>query len=279
METKNRYWQDYAKTIEEYPLLSKEEEIHLSNLVRHAKGKSKRDARNKLFCSNIRLVLNIARSYNFNPNDFNDLVNSGCTGLLTAIERFNPRKFNTRFSTYATLWIRLKITRYINDNSSQISIPTHIVFKSHQYKKIQNEDKDMSDKDIMKKLELSERGLKNLRLSQVPVISMDANLTGDDGDDLSLKNVISDKGPAPDAIALGKDNRKYMVELVKELSSVEAKVIVSRYLNDEKDNLVDIGKRLGVTSERVRQIEVKALRKLRTKLRIKYGFKKMGDMA
>jgi len=277
METINKCWQEYRQVISENPFLSKKEEAGLSAFVRRRKdGKIKSEARDKLFLANLRLVLNIAHTYNYNGHDFLDLVAAGSEGLTIAIDRFNPRKFKTRLSTYAVPWIKLKITEYLTNNNSAVYIPAHLIEKGRKYenfkKTLDKKDHSLTDKELMDKLNVSEKGLKRLKLSsQVRAISMDAPI---EESERTIKDVIEDNKPTSDEICLENNNKEVMMAVLSELSPIEQAVISCRYLTGDKEKLASVGKKYGVTGERIRQIEFKALRRMRKKLKSQFSFAK-----
>lgn len=276
IETIDRCYQVYDSIIKDHPFLTREEELGLSNIINKFKsGKPYQDARDNLFCSNIRLVLNEAKKYRFNNVDYEDMVSAGFEGLIIAIDRFNPQKFKTKLSTYATHWIHLKITRFINENINPVYVPANVIQKSRQYNKKDRES--LSEKDLMKELNLSKAALKNVRMSNVKAVSMDKELTDSNNEayaDNTLRNIIASSEPTSDELCLSNDNKCNVMAALGELTPVQQDILTSRYLGGEKENLKDIGKRHGLTGERVRQIEFKALKQIRKNLKRMFNFTK-----
>ena len=276
METIDRYSQSHNSIIENYPILTREEERGLANTLHKFKGgKLRQAARDKLFYSNIRLILNEVKKYKFNV-EYKDMVSAGCEGLIIAIDRFNPRKFHTKLSTYAPHWIRLKINQFINTTINPVHIPSNVIEKSREYNK--KDPTSISDKDLMKQLDISKNGLRNLRVSQVKSISMDMEINYSNNSevdpDKTLKNILAEDEPSSDELYLAKDNKCNIMAAIKELTPIQQDVLTSRYLNGDKDNLKDIGKRMGLSGERVRQIEYKALKQMKKNLKRMFNFTK-----
>jgi RNA polymerase sigma factor (sigma-70 family) len=275
-ETTDKCYQMYDSIIKDHPILTREEELSLSNAINKFKsGKLHKDARDKLFCSNIRLVLNEAKKYRFNNLDYEDMVSAGFEGLIIAIDRFNPKKFKTKLSTYAIHWIHLKITRFINENINPVYVPENVIQKSREYNR--KDCEDLSEKDLMKELNLSKSALKNVRMSNIKSVSMDKELTNSDNEadpNNTLRNVIASSEPTSDELCLSNDNKCNVMAALSELTPVQQDILTSRYLGGEKENLKDIGKRHGLTGERVRQIEFKALKQMRKNLKKMFNFTK-----
>ena len=282
MDTMDKCWEGYKDIIDNNPFLSREEELNLSKKLRNSKSKKDRqNASDKLFKANLRLVLKEAHSYNKGHNgcyDFLDLVNAGSEGLSIAIQRFDPEKYKTRLTTFSVPWIRLKITEEINKNCRNVYIPTHLIHKSHAYKKLQRmtevDDKDLTDSEAMEKLSISENALRNIKVAQNTTVYLDAQITNGEGNPTTLKDVIPDTAPHPDEILVVKERKSDILEEVKKLSPLEQDVLGCRYLGYEKINLSDVGRKYGVSGERIRQIERKALRLLRRRMKNRFGFKR-----
>ena len=254
----------YLKEIGRIPLLKREEEI---TLAQKTEAGDKR-AKDKLTQSNLRLVVSIAKKYMGRGMSFLDLIQEGNKGLIRAVEKYDWTK-GFKFSTYATWWIRQAITRAIADQARTIRIPVHMVETINklirtQRKLMQDLGREPTDEEVGKELELSpERVREILKISQ-KTTSLETPI-GDDEDSL-LGDFIADEGQISPYEATTK---QLMLENVEEvlatLTDREAKVLKMRFgLHGAKAlTLEEVGREFGVTRERIRQIESKALRKLR----------------
>ena len=279
MDSRERANQNYAFIIQEYPLLGASEERTLIRKMRQIKGSTpekRQAARDKLSNSNIRLVLKLAHSYSNNSKaPFEDIMSAGFEGLCIAIDRFRPQKYKTKFSTYAIPWIKLKIFRFLKSFGMAVHVPTHVVDNSHRYRKIINGvDRELSDKELMSELNVTKGTLRNIRRSQMSVLSLDQEVfRGDQKRGTTLGSLLPDTRAVKPNENLVKEERKEVIrETLAELDPVERNILESRYLKFQKINLNDLGKKHGITGERVRQIEVDALQKLKKKLKRRSSF-------
>lgn len=264
----------YTDIIAQNPILSRKEEAELVKIIKTFKtGKRKQAAREKLFNSNIRLVLKEANYFNKCACiTIDDLIGAGSEGLCLAIDNFNPKKFKTKFSTYAVYWIRQRIFILLNIFGKQVYVPAHINSKAIQYRKMQREREDMpTDQEIMKMLKISKNSLRGIRFIQQPILSLDQEYSkGVDGGFVTLRDkLFVNKDDRPDYVALKTEDRAVVREAVEDLTEVEKKVLDARYLKHDPENLAVVGKRLKLTGERIRQIEKKALGKLKRRLKNK----------
>lgn len=254
----------YLKEIGMYPLLKFEQEIDLAQ--RYEKGEI--EARRTLIRSNLRLVVSIAKKYLGRRLSFLDLIQEGNQGLIKAVEKYDWRR-GYKFSTYATWWIRQAITRAIADQSRTIRIPVHMVDNINRYYKTQRKltqklGREPKNKEVAKEMEISEKEVENLiKISQHP-----KSLSTPIGDDkeTTLEQFIADKDQPTLYDTVSKEFlRDYLNEVLDTLSDRERKVLIMRFgLDDGKPKtLEDVGKEFSVTRERIRQIEAKAIRKLR----------------
>jgi len=255
----------YLKEIGRVPLLNSEEEIDLA--IRTVNGELK--AKKKLSEANLRLVVSIAKRYLGRGMQFLDLIQEGNLGLLKAVEKFDYTK-GFKFSTYATWWIRQAIARAIADQARTIRIPVHMVETINKVKKCASQllhatGKEPSAGEIAKELSLPiERVREILRVSQEPV-SLETPI-GEDEEDSHLGDFIPDGDtPAPVDEASKSLLREQISEVLYTLTPREEKVLRLRFgLEDGRPRtLEEVGKEFNVTRERIRQIEAKALRKLR----------------
>ncbi len=254
----------YLKEIGQYPLLTAEEEIELAKRV------EKRDkrAKSKLTESNLRLVVSIAKKYIGRGLSFLDLIQEGNQGLIRAVEKYDWRR-GYKFSTYATWWIRQAITRAIADQARTIRIPVHMVetinklYKTSQ-RLMQDLGREPTPEEIGKVLEITgDRVREIFRFSQ-EITSLEAPV-GEDRESLLGDFIPDDSRPTPVERAseqLLEDNLK---EVLETLSDREARVLKLRFGLEGGDSMTleQVGKVFGVTRERIRQIEAKALRRLK----------------
>jgi len=254
----------YLKEIGRTPLLTFEEEIDL------AKRAEKGDltAKERLIKSNLRLVVSIAKKYLGRRLSFLDLIQEGNKGLIRGVEKYDWRR-GYKFSTYATWWIRQAITRAIADQSRTIRIPVHMVdqinrFYKTQRRLMQKHGKDPDIKEIAKEMEISVEDAENLmKISQQP-----KSLSTPVGDDkeATLEQFIADRSKPSLYDAVSSELLKdALQEVLETLSPREKKVLIMRFgLEDGKPKtLEEVGKEFKVTRERIRQIEAKAIRKLK----------------
>ena len=254
----------YLKEIGRVPLLSAEEEIELAE--RMAKGDKK--AKKRLSEANLRLVVSIAKRYVGRGMQFLDLIQEGNLGLIKAVEKFDYTK-GFKFSTYATWWIRQAITRAIADQARTIRIPVHMVETITKVKKVSSmllhkNGHDASPEEIAEELEMEpERVREIMRIAQDPV-SLETPI-GEEEDSHLGDFIPDDDAPAPADAASLILLKEQLGEVLSTLTEREEKVLRLRFgLEDGRSRtLEEVGKEFNVTRERIRQIEAKALRKLR----------------
>lgn len=267
------YIQVYNDIIKSNPLLTKAEESMLLKKVYSFKtGKQRQIAREKLFNSNVRFVLGQAYRYKTcSKIPVADLISAGSEGLAIAIDRFNPKKFNNRFGTYAVPWIKLKITRLVSSFESMVHIPPDTIYKSRKYKKIleHNIDDIITNKKLMKEMKVTEKVLKKIILSQSShVISMDNPFLNSSEEEMSLHEVLPDtRAITPYDHIREQEKRAIVIREINKLKPMQKEILMLRYFGDQKKTLNNIRKNYGISRERVRQIEFIALRRLRNRLK------------
>ena len=254
----------YLKEIGRVPLLTMEQELELARAAQAGDA----DARRKLSEANLRLVVSVAKRYAGRGLPFLDLIQEGNLGLMKAAEKFEPDR-GFRFSTYATWWIRQAITRAIADQARTIRIPVHMVETITKVKKVSSQllhetGHDPSAEEIADKLEMpAERVREIMRIAQDPV-SLETPI-GEEEDSHLGDFIPDDDAPAPADAASLMLLKEQLNEVLSTLTDREAKVLRLRFgLEDGRSRtLEEVGKEFDVTRERIRQIEAKALRKLR----------------
>lgn len=254
----------YLKEIGRIPLLSSEEEIELAKRMEDGDEEAKK----KLSEANLRLTVSIAKRYSGRGMQFLDLIQEGNLGLIKAVEKFDYRK-GYKFSTYATWWIRQSITRAIADQARTIRIPVHMVETMNRVNRtsrrlLQEYGREPTPEEIAEAMNLPvERVLEISKISQEPV-SLETPIGEEE--DSHLGDFIQDEHiPVPADEAAHTLLREQLEKVMDTLSEREQKVLALRFgLEDGKPHtLEEVGREFQVTRERIRQIEAKALRKLR----------------
>ena len=257
----------YLKEIGRVPLLSPEEEIDLALKIQ-AGGPDGEKAKQRLSEANLRLVVSIAKRYVGRGMQFLDLIQEGNLGLIKAVEKFDHTK-GFKFSTYATWWIRQAITRAIADQARTIRIPVHMVETINKVKKVSSQllhemGHDPSAEEIAERLEMPVDKVREImRVAQEPV-SLETPI-GEEEDSHLGDFIPDDDAPIPAEAASQTLLKEQLADVLKTLTPREEKVLRLRFgLEDGRPRtLEEVGKEFNVTRERIRQIEAKALRKLR----------------
>ncbi len=256
----------YLKEIGSISLLSVEEENALAEEILAGNIASKK----RLVEANLRLVVSIAKKYSGKGMPFLDLIQEGNIGLLKAVDRFDRSK-GFKFSTYATWWIRQAITRAIADQSRTIRVPVHMVelinrITRESRRLLQELGREPTTEELAKELKMSVDKLREVRRIALDPISLDSRI-GDDDDSSLLEFVPDEDAQSPDEAASQSLLITQIQEILDTLSPRESKVLKMRFgLEDGKEyTLEEVGLEFDVTRERIRQIEAKALRKLRAR--------------
>jgi RNA polymerase primary sigma factor len=260
----------YLREIGKFPLLTPEQEVTLAKGVKAGDIRSK----HKLVNSNLRLVVSIAKKYTGRGMLFLDLVQEGNLGLIRAVEKFDHRK-GFKFSTYATWWIRQAITRSIADQARTIRIPVHMVETINRLRKtsrllLQRLGRRPTEEEIAKRAKMSVAKVREIvKVSQVP-LSLETPV-GDE-DSSRLGDFVEDQAvQPPDEVVMHGLLREDLEEVMRSLTDREKTVLKLRFGLDDGHprTLEEVGKVFNVTRERIRQIEAKALRKLKHPTRSK----------
>ncbi|MCG3137155.1 MAG: RNA polymerase principal sigma factor HrdB [Phycisphaerae bacterium] len=276
----------YLKQINEAPLLNADEEKELAQIIQHSlyiddmfdtgeatlleketAEASAQQARDRMVRSNLRLVVNIAKNYTNRGMSLSDLIEEGNLGLLRAVEGFDPDA-GTRFSTYASWWIKQAIKRALINSVQPIHIPAYMVdmiarFKQANESFMEREGRAPDIKELAAEMELPERKVRIIKRA-VKAFSSPTQ-SGDDENGLPLTEMLADtKSPRPEDAMFTEAEGKLLRRLLEQIDEREAKILRMRFGLGESEpmTLKDIGERVGLTRERVRQIENEALRRL-----------------
>lgn len=255
----------YLREIGKIPLLNAEEELDLAKRV----VAGDKEAKDQMAEANMRLVVSIAKRYVGRGLDLLDLIQEGNTGLLRAVEKFDPDK-GFKFSTYATWWIRQAITRAIADQARTIRIPVHMVETINkllrtQRRLTQDLNREPTNAEIAKEMEIDEAKVEHIMKIKQDISSLDASVR-DDEEESVLGDFIEDEDTVtPEESATGQLLKEQVKDMLSALTDREQKIIKLRFgLEDGKQHtLEEVGQEFSVTRERIRQIEAKALAKLR----------------
>ncbi|HPD29981.1 MAG TPA: sigma-70 family RNA polymerase sigma factor [Phycisphaerae bacterium] len=280
--------QHYLKQIDEAPLLTAKEEIELGSIIQKSiragellregrislqeKEKLEEEAaraRDRMVLSNLRLVVNIAKNYLNRGLSLSDLIEEGNIGLLRAVEGYDPT-METRFSTYASWWIKQAIKRALINSSQPVHIPAYMVAMIADWKKawaeLENQlGRHPSLQEMAEHMKLSERKLRIIRRA-VKAFSAPVQPGGAEGS-FGLSDILADsRTPSPEAAAFSNADAEVIQRLLEKIDEREATILRMRYGMGEHQapmTLKDIGAKIGLTRERVRQLEREALKKLR----------------
>jgi RNA polymerase primary sigma factor len=255
----------YLREIGKIPLLTSEEELALAHRV--VAGEKR--AKDKMAEANMRLVVSIAKRYVGRGLDLLDLIQEGNTGLLRAVEKFDPDK-GFKFSTYATWWIRQAITRAIADQARTIRIPVHMVETINKLLRTQRRltqelNREPTNEEIAKEMEIEVEKVEHIMKIKQEIHSLDQSVRDDDEDTTLADFVPDEDSKLPEEMAGEQLLKTQVKDMLSMLTDREQKILKLRFgLEDGKSHtLEEVGQEFSVTRERIRQIEAKALAKLR----------------
>lgn len=257
--------QMYLREIGKVPLLTPEEEVALAK----RKDRGDKDAFRKLVEANLRLVVSIAKKYTGRNLTLLDLIQEGNLGLFRAVEKFDYRK-GYKFSTYATWWIRQAITRALADQSRTIRIPVHMVETINKFTQVERRLVQDLGREPMPEEIAAEMGMDVDKVREIIKISQDTvsldTSVGEEEDESTLSDFIEDvKSVSPDQAAALRLLKDHIREVIQYLTPREQKILEMRFglVDGVGHTLEEVGQEFGVTRERIRQIEAKALEKIR----------------
>lgn len=266
----------YMKDIGLVRLLTRDEEIGLFKLVSEARNSTDEntirlgiDARNRLIEANLRLVVSVAKKYIYHHNSLMDLVQEGNLGLMKAADRFEVER-GFKFSTYATWWIRQSISRFISNHSKTIRIPVHVYDALAKIKKIKRDyiEKYGKEPNIVTISKISGITVSTLRIISLymdETVSLDETIG--EGNTTLIESIKDTKNPNPEENNEKIELDEYIDDILEVLDDREKNIIKMRFgIKCEEKTLVEIGQVFGITRERVRQIEIRAIKKLRIKI-------------
>ena len=269
----------YLKQIEHIPLLKAEEEIDLGRKIQ-AKGRGSSEARNQMIRSNLRLVISIAKRYTNMGLTFSDLVEEGNIGLMRAVDKFNPEK-GYRFSTYASWWIKQAIMRALSNQGKTIRIPVYMYDTISKWRKVrdgltQKLNRIPTRKEIAKLMQIPVQKVKEIENIAGRPGSLNAPVSLDSTAEL-IDLIQDDTANTPEK-EMGEVLRGERIhEILSTLDERERKILILRFglEGEEAHTLEEVAQKFGITRERIRQIEVVALQKIRTSLQT--GKEKLED--
>lgn len=263
----------YIRQANEFALLTVQREKELAKIIRSYKtGKMRQKAIHELISHNLKLVIKEAFRYAKKTGlEFKDFIGSGNEGLIKAAEKFNPQKFKTKFSTYATYWIREAMQDHTYKNMSVVTVPVHISNGVAKHKKIMERGVAMTDKQLRKELSVSESGLQRIKGAHISSVSLQQTVNhGGDGDEITIGDTLPDENAIdPSENSSSNDDFDFLYEALEELDETSKNIVMAQFLQGDKAKLGKLGKRFSVTGERIRQIRESALKMLRKKIEIK----------
>jgi RNA polymerase primary sigma factor len=257
----------YLREIGQVKLLTPKEEITLARRIR----RGDKQAREHMITANLRLVVKIARDYEGLGLPLLDLINEGNIGLMKGVERFDPNK-GAKLSTYASLWIKQAIRRALSNQSKTIRLPVHVFDKMTHIRKAEVKlremlDREPTDEEVADNLGLNTRRIRQYREAARAPVSLDSPISTDDT--TAISEIVADANAAAPFDKIVKHNDNELVqEVLAALDARESRILAMRFGldNGRPKTLEEVGKRLGVTRERIRQIQEQALQKMRIKI-------------
>jgi RNA polymerase primary sigma factor len=257
----------YLREIGRVKLLTPKEEITLARRIRRGDKR----AREQMITANLRLVVKIARDYEGLGLPLLDLINEGNIGLMKGVQRFDPSK-GAKLSTYASWWIKQAVRRALSNQSKTIRLPVHVVDKMTHIRKAEVKlretlDREPTDEEVADDLGLNARRVRQYREASRTPVSLDSPISTDDT--TAISEIVADANAAAPFDEIVKHNDNQLVqEVLATLEARESRILAMRFGldNGRPKTLEEVGERLGVTRERIRQIQEQALQKMRVKI-------------
>lgn len=257
----------YLREIGQVKLLTPQEEITLAKRIR----RGDKQAREQMITANLRLVVKIAREYEGLGLPLLDLINEGNIGLMKGVERFDSNK-GAKLSTYASLWIKQAIRRALSNQSKTIRLPVHVFDKMTHIRRAEVKlretlDREPTDEEVADNLGLNPRRIRQYREAARAPVSLDSPISIDDSTSIS-EHVADANAAAPFDEIVKHNDSELMREVLATLDARESRILSMRFGldNGRPKTLEEVGERLGVTRERIRQIQEQALQKMRVKI-------------
>lgn len=265
----------YLKDIAHKPLLTKDEEILYSRKALVGDAKSKK----VMIESNLRLVVSIAKKYRGSGMQLSDMIDEGNIGLITAVEKFDPER-GFRFSTYATWWIKQTIERAIHNQARTIRLPVHVskeintILRTHK-QLMKTNNSEPTHEEVADELDKSVEDISALLSYDSPVMSFDQTISSEDSNSQTMASFISDDSDnGPDAKIDKDDIQKLTLTMLEGLNPRDREILCRRFglMGYEAQTLQQVAEEVGLTRERIRQLQVSSLNKLKNVLqREKYN--------
>lgn len=266
-ESRGDTLQLYLREIGQVKLLTPKEEVELARRIH----RGDKQARELMITANLRLVVKMARDYQGLGLPLLDLINEGNIGLMKAVQRFDPRK-GAKLSSYASWWIKQAMRRALSNTSKTIRLPVHVVDKMAQVRKAEARlhetlDREPTDEEVAGELGLNARRIRQYRDAARAPVSLDSPIGAEDSTTIS-EHVADANATAPFEELAKHNDRELMQEVLASLDKRESRILAMRFgLDDGRSKtLEEVGARLGVTRERIRQIQEQALEKMRVKI-------------
>ncbi|WP_188013143.1 RNA polymerase sigma factor RpoS [Photobacterium damselae] len=259
----------YLKDIAHKPLLTKDEEILYSRKALVGDAKSKK----VMIESNLRLVVSIAKKYRGSGMQLSDMIDEGNIGLITAVEKFDPER-GFRFSTYATWWIKQTIERAIHNQARTIRLPVHVskeintILRTHK-QLMKTNNSEPTREEVADELDKSVEDISALLSYDAPVISFDQTISSEDSNSQTMASFISDDSDnGPDAQIDKNDIQKLTLTMLEGLNPRDREILCRRFglMGYEAQTLQQVAEEVGLTRERIRQLQVSSLNKLKNVL-------------
>ena len=257
----------YLREIGQVKLLTPQEEITLARRIQ----RGNKQAREQMITANLRLVVKIARDYEGLGLPLLDLINEGNIGLMKGVQRFDPTK-GAKLSTYASLWIKQAIRRALSNQSKTIRLPVHVLDKMTHIRRAEVKlretlDREPTDEEVADNLGLHARRIRQYRAASRAPVSLDSPISSEDSTSIS-EHVADANTAAPFDRLVNHNDNELVKEVLATLDARESRILAMRFGldNGRPKTLEQVGARLGVTRERIRQIEEQALQNMRVKI-------------